>query len=62
LPTGGLIGGITDQRIHNIIREWDQYVAVDPTMAENLQFKGSPDINAVRKLVESFVDPNAGTS
>jgi hypothetical protein len=62
LPIGKLIGGRIDKRIHNILREWDQRVAADPTMVENLQFKGSPDINAVRKLVESFIDPDTATS
>jgi hypothetical protein len=45
------------QRTRKILDNWDQ-LSQDPSITENLQpTNGIPDIEAVRKLIETFVRP-----
>jgi len=62
LPIRNAIMKTLTQRIRKILDDWDQ-LSQDSNIVENLQpINEIPDIEAVRKLVESFVHPEAVTA
>jgi hypothetical protein len=62
LPIHNAIKECLTQRTRKILDNWDQF-SQDSDMTDNLQLtNGGPDIEAVRKLVESFVGPEAATA
>jgi hypothetical protein len=61
--SGGL-DRLVEARIQNVLTSWDQHVAKEPVMIDNLAHTGGTSLNtnAIRELVQSFVDAESAAN
>jgi hypothetical protein len=63
VPLARSIHHCASRRLQDIIENWDEFAAENPTMIDDLQQEGgSSDDGTVRTMVESFLNPSAAAS